>query len=111
GPPASGAPGSPASLLAERIMTADDPDEISLLRADLAAVLQEARERRPAPRPTGKRPPAPAHPGQVGSPRTERPQRPGQRERSGQQGRPEEPQPPRGLLSRFRRRSRRVTTT
>ncbi|MDF3147399.1 DUF6397 family protein, partial [Streptomyces sp. T21Q-yed] len=52
GPPASGAPGSPAAHLAERIMTADDPDEIGLLRADLTAVLEAARERRPAPRPT-----------------------------------------------------------
>lgn len=117
GPPASGAPGSPASLLAERIMTADDPDEISLLRADLAAVLEEARERRPAPRATGKRPPAPAHPRHVGSPETEQPERPGpperpgQGERSEQPGRPDRPQPPRGLLSRFRRRSRRATTT
>ncbi|MDV9177933.1 DUF6397 family protein, partial [Streptomyces sp. W16] len=32
-PPAHGAPGSPAAHLAERIMTADDPDEISWLRA------------------------------------------------------------------------------
>ncbi|MFE6176817.1 DUF6397 family protein [Streptomyces sp. NPDC056464] len=91
GPPASGTPGSPFGLIAERIMTADDPDEIGLLRADLTAVLDEARRVRPAPRPTGERPPAPAHPRQLGSPR------------------PEEPAPPRGLLSRFRRRTPRAT--
>jgi hypothetical protein len=105
GPPASGAPGSPAALIAERIMTADDPDEISLLRADLAAVLEEARERRPAPRPTGKRAPAPAHTGHVGSPRTDGPGQPEE------PGRSEEPQPPGGLLGRLRRRARRATTT
>ncbi|MFJ5304888.1 DUF6397 family protein [Streptomyces sp. NPDC088350] len=57
-PPAQGAPGSPAAHLAERIMTAADPDEIGWLRADLAQVLEEARRHRPAPRPTS----APAGP-------------------------------------------------
>ncbi|MFI9612685.1 DUF6397 family protein [Streptomyces sp. NPDC052023] len=51
GPPTHGAPGSPSAQLAERIMTADDPDEISWLRADLAHVVDEARAHRPAPRP------------------------------------------------------------
>ncbi|MFJ9244044.1 DUF6397 family protein [Streptomyces sp. NPDC101776] len=51
-PPAHGAPGSPAAHLAERIMTAEDPDEISWLRADLTQVLDEARSHRPAPRQT-----------------------------------------------------------
>ncbi|MFF5480320.1 DUF6397 family protein [Streptomyces sp. NPDC012935] len=93
GPPASGAPGSPSALIAERLMTADDPDEISLLRAELAAVLQEARARRPAPRPTAKRAPAPAHhAGHLSS------------------SRPVEPEPPRGLLSWLRRGSPRATT-
>lgn len=91
GPPASGPPGSPAAHLAERIMTADDPDEIGLLRADLTAALEAARERRPAPRPTAPRGPAPAHPVHIGSPR------------------PQEPEPPRGLLSRLRRKSPRAT--
>ncbi|WOX07894.1 DUF6397 family protein [Streptomyces sp. N50] len=53
-PPAHGAPGSPAAHLADRIMTAQDPDEISWLRADLAQVLDEARGHRPAPRPTAE---------------------------------------------------------
>ncbi|MEV6512884.1 DUF6397 family protein [Streptomyces sp. NPDC051642] len=53
-PPAFGAPGSPAAHLAERTMTAEDPDEISWLRADLAQVLEEARDHRPAPRPTAE---------------------------------------------------------
>ncbi|WP_327405781.1 DUF6397 family protein [Streptomyces sp. NBC_01288] len=57
-PPAHGAPGSAATHLAERIMTAEDPDEIGWLRADLAQVLDEARGHRPAPRPTA----APAAP-------------------------------------------------
>jgi hypothetical protein len=87
GPPASGAPGTPAAHIAERIMTADDPDEIGLLRAELTAVLQMA------PRPTATRGRTPGHPMLLGSPR------------------PEEPEPPRGLLSRLRRRSPRPRAT
>ncbi|KAB1145285.1 hypothetical protein F7R91_19090 [Streptomyces luteolifulvus] len=84
GPPAHGALGSPAAHLAERIMTAGDPDEIGWLRADLAQALEEARDHRPAPRPAG----TPDSPwAQHGSPR------------------PEVPQPSRGLLARLRRRS------
>ncbi|MFH0517659.1 DUF6397 family protein [Streptomyces sp. M41] len=90
-PPAAGAPGSPAAHIAERIMTADDPDEIGLLRADLMGVLEEAREWRPAPRPTAHRFPAPAHPALPGSPG------------------PREPAASRGLLGWLRRRSPRVT--
>ncbi|MBD0840690.1 DUF6397 family protein [Streptomyces sp. TRM68416] len=59
-PPAHGAPGSPASHLAEQLMTADDPDEIGWLRADLARAVQEARAHRPAPRPAPRRTPGPA---------------------------------------------------
>ncbi|MFE0251667.1 DUF6397 family protein [Streptomyces sp. NPDC059010] len=92
GPPVSGVPGSPAAHIAERIMTADDPDEISLLRADLTAVLEEARDRRPAPRPTASRAPVPAHPLHIGSPP------------------PDEPEQPRGLMSWLRRRNPRATT-
>lgn len=93
GPPASGTPGSPSALIAERLMTADDPDEISLLRAELTAVLEEARERRPAPRPTAKRAPAPAyHARHFGA------------------SQPVEPDPPRGLLGWLRRKSPRATT-
>ncbi|GHH11378.1 DUF6397 family protein [Streptomyces lanatus] len=91
GAPESGAPGSPAALIAEKIMTADDPDEIDLLCADLAAVLEDARVMRPAPRPTARRVPAPSHQGHLGSPR------------------PEEPEPRRGWLRRLRRRTSRVT--
>ncbi|MGF0173391.1 DUF6397 family protein [Streptomyces sp. Marseille-Q5077] len=93
GPPVSGPPGSPSALIAEKLMTADDPDEISLLRAELATVLEEARDRRPAPRPTGKRASAPAHhAGHLGT------------------SRPVAPEPPRGLLSWLRRRTPRATT-
>ncbi|MGW3666120.1 DUF6397 family protein [Streptomyces sp. NPDC005141] len=46
------APESPAARIAERITTADDPDEISWLRADLGQSLTEARQDRPALRPT-----------------------------------------------------------
>ncbi|MET9831385.1 DUF6397 family protein [Streptomyces sp. NPDC006385] len=92
GPPATGAPGSPATHIAETIMTADDPDEISLLRADLTAVLEEAREWRPAPRPTANRATVPGHPARLGSLR------------------PKEPEPSRGLLGWLRRRSPRGTT-
>ncbi|WP_406206976.1 DUF6397 family protein [Streptomyces sp. NBC_01017] len=93
GPPASGAPGSPSALIAERLMTADDPDEISLLRAELTAVLEEARERRPAPRPAAKRAPDPAR-----------------QTRHLGASQPVEPEPPRGLLSWLRRKAPRATT-
>ncbi len=89
-PPAHGTPGSPAAHLAERIMTADAPDEIGWLRADLLRAVEEAREHRPAPRPATKqvhateRVPAAAH---HGRPLPEEPQ----------------PQPPRTLLGWLRR--------
>ncbi|MFJ8007662.1 DUF6397 family protein [Streptomyces fagopyri] len=50
--PSHGAPDSPAARIVSRIMTADDPDEISWLRADLGQAVAEARETQPAPRPT-----------------------------------------------------------
>jgi hypothetical protein len=71
GPPAHGAPGSPTAQLAERLMTADSPDEIGWLRADLARAVEEAREHRPAPRPAAKPRRAAPHPA---SPATEEPQ-------------------------------------
>ncbi|MER6126013.1 DUF6397 family protein [Streptomyces sp. NPDC001795] len=46
-----GAPDSPAVRIAARIMTAQDPDEIGWLRADLWQALIEARQHRPAPQP------------------------------------------------------------
>ncbi|WP_405884660.1 DUF6397 family protein [Streptomyces sp. NBC_01136] len=49
-----GAPDSPAAHLVARIMTAEDPDEISWLRADLGQAVAQARELRPAPRPRPK---------------------------------------------------------
>ncbi|MEI5100693.1 DUF6397 family protein [Streptomyces sp. PmtG] len=45
------APESPTTHMVERITTADDPDEISWLRANLSLGLAEARRHRPAPRP------------------------------------------------------------
>ncbi|WP_460062143.1 DUF6397 family protein [Streptomyces sp. YKOK-I1] len=86
GPPAHGAPGSPAAHLVEKIVTADDPDEIAWLRADLDRTLDEARTHRPAPRPAPPRPaeePPPPRP--AAEPRTPR-------------------RPRRGLLSLLRRR-------
>ncbi|WP_406728747.1 DUF6397 family protein [Streptomyces sp. GD-15H] len=61
--PSHGAPGSPAAVLAESLMTAQDPDEIAWLQADLVRLLAEAREHRSAPRPAptrARRRPAPA---------------------------------------------------
>ncbi|MFF8973484.1 DUF6397 family protein [Streptomyces sp. NPDC014995] len=52
GPPAHGVPGSPAARLAEKIMTADDSDEVDWLRSDLAQAVDEARAHQPAPRPS-----------------------------------------------------------
>jgi hypothetical protein len=60
GPPAHGAQGSPAARLTERIMTADDPDEIARLRAGLTRTLEDARSFRPAPRPGPGPAPRPA---------------------------------------------------
>lgn len=57
GPPVHCTPGTPAAQLVEKIMTADDPDEIDWLRYDLARNLDEARAEQPAPRPAVK--PAP----------------------------------------------------
>ncbi|MFJ2766683.1 DUF6397 family protein [Streptomyces sp. NPDC087300] len=55
------APDSPAALIAERITTADDPDEIRWLRSSLLIGLIQARGQRPAPRPAPRRPvPPPA---------------------------------------------------
>jgi hypothetical protein len=98
GPPTHGAPGSPAAHLAERIMTADDPDEIGWLRADLARTLEEAREHRPAPRPRPTAQPAPAmaHRDSSEAPRAAPVS--------------EEPQPPRKRLGWLRRGKPRPTT-
>ncbi|MBV7696405.1 DUF6397 family protein [Streptomyces sp. TRM70350] len=103
GPPTHGAPGSPAAQLAERIMTADDPDEIGWLRADLARALDEARAHRPAPRP---------------APRAERRAELAHKYAAEHRAAPQaehladprhapapEPERPRGLLGRLRRRS------
>ncbi|MBJ3812731.1 hypothetical protein JGB26_37655 [Streptomyces flavofungini] len=53
-------PDSPTTRIVERIVTADDPNEISWLRAHLILTLEEARRLRPAPRPG--RPPVVASP-------------------------------------------------
>ncbi|GGX77699.1 DUF6397 family protein [Streptomyces minutiscleroticus] len=55
--PSRGTPGSPSADLAARITTAQDPDEIQWLRAELTSAVAEARASRPAPHPTA---PAPA---------------------------------------------------
>ncbi|WP_392970393.1 DUF6397 family protein [Streptomyces sp. LN245] len=64
-PVSQAAPDSPGALIVERITTADDPDEIGWLRADLGQSVLEAREDRPVPRPTPDPStvpaPAPAH--------------------------------------------------
>lgn len=57
-PPAHGAPGSPSALLAEELMTAEEPDEIDWFRNDLARAAAEARVVRPVPRPTERPHPA-----------------------------------------------------
>ncbi|MFH0178562.1 DUF6397 family protein [Streptomyces cacaoi] len=85
GPPAHGTPGTPAAHLVEKIMTADDPDEIDWLRYDLERTLDEARAEQPAPRPFPK--PLPTPPAGPPDP-------PGEPDR-----------PTRGLLNRLRRRS------
>jgi hypothetical protein len=67
--PGHGAPDSPAAQLTESIMTADDPDEIQWVRANLSLALAEARQDRPAPRPaSGGGIPVPRSPEQGASP-------------------------------------------
>lgn len=91
-PPAQGAQGSPAAYLAERIMTADDPDEISRLRADLTRTLEDARGLRPAPRPAVRQaPPVPERRATAGEQPFAAPAGP--------------EQPARGLLGWLRRKS------
>ncbi|MFE6823585.1 DUF6397 family protein [Streptomyces sp. NPDC057690] len=87
-PPAQGTAGTPAAHLVEKIMTADDPDEIDWLRYDLERTLAEARAEQPAPRPAWK--PAPTPPD-------------GPPERPEDADRPD--RPTRGLLTWLRRRS------
>ncbi|MGW1893728.1 DUF6397 family protein [Streptomyces sp. NPDC002004] len=50
--PVRRAPDSPAAQVVARLLTADDPDEIQLLRTGLGLSLAEARRKRPAPRST-----------------------------------------------------------
>ncbi|MET8163485.1 DUF6397 family protein [Streptomyces sp. NPDC005329] len=85
GPPAHCTPGTPAAHLVEKIMTADDPDEIDWLGYDLERTLEEARAEQPALRPFPK--PVPTHAAVPPGP-------------------PDEPdRPTRGLLNRLRRRT------
>ncbi|MFF4486394.1 DUF6397 family protein [Streptomyces sp. NPDC001544] len=97
GPPANGAPGSPYAELAERIMTANDAEEVGRLRRDLAQAVREARAHRPASRPPTPHPPAP-HPDP--SPPHPGPSAPDAAHTT---------KPARGLLGRLRRRSSRPT--
>ncbi|KPI19597.1 DUF6397 family protein [Streptomyces mirabilis] len=95
------APDTPAAHLISRIMTAEDPDEISWLRADLGQALVEARELRPAPRPTPKAPPTPVSPLSAAAPAVSRP-----REATLDDPAPSvEPERPRRLLGWLRRRN------
>ncbi|MFG2331102.1 DUF6397 family protein [Streptomyces sp. NPDC048604] len=87
--------GASAREVADRLMVADDPDEILWHRTSLAMALEEARLLQAAPRPTARtsRPPAPAPTAGV-------------RPRSGRRTR-ESVRPPtnsRGLLTRLRLR-------
>ncbi|MEU6224579.1 DUF6397 family protein [Streptomyces sp. NPDC047042] len=113
--PAHGVPGSPAARLAERIMTADDPDEIGWLRADLTKTLAEARDHQAAPRPRSEQAPpcyqglepenAVAAPPQQESRLKTSAQPEG--EQPGTRERHEAPERTRGLLSRLRARKTR----
>jgi hypothetical protein len=103
-----GAPDSPAAHIAADIMTAEDPDEISWLRSDLANALEEARERRPAPRPTTR--PEPPVTSQRARPVEEphpidKPQTAEGRQQTEERQWTEEPERPRGLLGWLRRRN------
>ncbi|MFD3930363.1 DUF6397 family protein [Streptomyces sp. NPDC058614] len=92
-----GAPDSPAAHTASRIMTAQDADEISWLRADLGQLLAEARDFRPAPRPAPRasQPKVPRPGPAVGPPVVGPPDRPAT----------EAPERPRRLLGWLRRKN------
>ncbi|CAL9358662.1 hypothetical protein SUDANB58_00612 [Streptomyces sp. enrichment culture] len=51
-----GWPGSPVTRITAAILTADDPEEVEWLAAELARELAAAREQRPAPKPAARRP-------------------------------------------------------
>jgi hypothetical protein len=101
-PLAHGTPGSPGAHIAERITTADQPDEIAWLSSELTAALEEARRHRPAPRPTTA----------VPTPVALAPLGVAEVPRGSQADAPMPPAPARdragGLLSRLRRRRARV---
>lgn len=101
-----GAPDSAAEHLVTRIMTAQDPDEISWLRADLGQTLAEARELRPAPRPTPQASPAPVPPTPL-SPLIASPPAASRPDTAALDDRPPtaEPARPRSLFGWLRRRS------
>jgi hypothetical protein len=113
-PVSYGAPGSPTAELAERILKADEPDEIGWFRADLAHALDIARTQHPAPRPrqaqTAAEEPRPA-PAAAEEPT--RPAPPTREERMHRVAASAEPAPPtvdagersRGLLGWLRRRN------
>jgi hypothetical protein len=88
--PVQGPPDSPAVRVTARIMTAEDPDEIGWLLADLGLALIEARGYRPAPGPLSVGPDE----GPSGSPA-------GSQEPQPQQ----EPTPSRGMFGWLRRRN------
>ncbi|MFI5662214.1 DUF6397 family protein [Streptomyces sp. NPDC051684] len=77
-----GAPESPNAAIVQRILTADDPDEISWLRGNLLLNLEEARRRRPAPHPVGHMEPAAGLPQTTPEPVAETPEPPQERPRS-----------------------------
>ncbi|MFF3462648.1 DUF6397 family protein [Streptomyces sp. NPDC002619] len=98
GPPAHGAPGSPSAHLAEKIMTADGPEEVGWLRSDLGRAVQEARAYRPAPRPAARQVPprrTPGVPNEAAPPPDDLA--------------PDPAEPSRGLLGRLLRRTPRPT--
>ncbi|MER7716117.1 DUF6397 family protein [Streptomyces flaveolus] len=113
--PVHGSPGSPAAQIAEEIVTAADPDEIDLLRADLARAVRHARLQRAAPRPAPRGPqqgpvPAPHEHRRTPAAHGHRPARPALRPvpdpaaPAPARHRAEEPGRIRGLLGRLRRR-------
>ena len=95
-PPAHGAPDSPAAQLAGSITMAQDPDEISWLRTDLAQAVSDARRIQPAPRPAlpPRSPEAPERKPSTAPAATDR-----------IQPAPEEAARPRSLLGRLLRRT------
>lgn len=105
-PLTSSSPASPSAAVIEKIITADDPDEIRRLRSHLTLSLAQARAQRPAPRPgSGPAPRLLVEPWPPAEPNSQAEEQPWRERGEETEGRQEADQP-RGLLKWLRRKRR-----